>query len=104
METGTLKKILLYSAVAVVLGLLLTLVPLITLAEFRPENHYSVFYSLSEKMGEIEKPTYDRDTSAFSAYNLDILAISFVIALVVYVLFKRRIPHDDYRWIRGYPY
>jgi hypothetical protein len=102
METDTLKKILLYSAVAVVLGLLLTLVPLITLAEFRAEN--SAVYSFQAKMREIETPTYGGDTQTFSAYVLDVLAISFAIALVVYVLFKRRIPHDEYRWIREYPY
>ena len=99
METDTLKKILLYSGVAVVLGLLLTLVPLITLAEFRTENHYdATLYaqSLPERMKRLEG-TYGLDTPAYSTANLQVLGVCFAIALVVYVLFRRRIPLHDYR-------
>lgn len=94
METDALKKILLYSGVAVVLGLLLTLVPLITLAEFRAENHHdATLYaqSLPEQMKKLEG-TYASDTPAYSTANLQVLGICFAIALVVYVLFRRRIP------------
>ena len=87
-----MKKILLYSGVAVVLGLLLTLVPLITLAEFRPENHYDAtlyVQSLPEQMKSLEG-TYGLDTPAYSTANLQVLGVCFSIALVVYVLFKCR--------------
>lgn len=87
-----MKKILLYSGVAVVLGLLLTLVPLITLAEFRPENHYDAtlyVQSLPEQMKSLEG-TCGLDTPAYSTANLQVLGVCFSIALVVYVLFKRR--------------
>jgi hypothetical protein len=103
METDILKKILLYSGVAVVLGLLLTLVPLIALADLRAENQHSASYFSQAKTGDTEV-TYGGDTQTFSVYGLDVLAISFAIALVVYVLFKRRISHDEYRWIKGDPY
>jgi len=98
METGTLKKILLYSGVAVVLGLLLTLVPLIMLAEFRAENYDATLYaqSLSERMKSLEG-TYGLDKPAYSTANLQALGVCFAIALVVYVLFRRRIPLHDYR-------
>lgn len=98
-----MKKILLYSTVAVVLGLLLTLVPLIALAEIRAENHYGRLCAFLEQM---EKPegTHGLSGSKFSAADLEVFAISFAIALVVYVLFKRRIPHRRYRWIGPYPY
>jgi uncharacterized protein involved in cysteine biosynthesis len=86
MEADTLKKILVYLAVAVVLGLFLTLVPLITIAKIRVENDSFL------------------DASQYSDADLEIFAISFVIALVVYVLFKRRTPHHEYRGLAPYPY
>jgi len=99
MEMDTLKKILLYSGVAVVLGLLLTLVPLITLAEFRAENHYDALLhaqSLPEQMKRLEG-TYCLDKPAYSTADLQVLGVCFAIALVVYVLSRRRTPRHDYR-------
>jgi hypothetical protein len=93
METNTLKKILLHSVVAVVLGLLLTLLPLITLAEFKAENHYEAtpyVQSLNEQMKRLEG-TYGLDKPAYSTADLQILGACFAIALVVYLLFRRRI-------------
>lgn len=98
-----MKKILLYSAVAVVLGLLLTLVPLITLAEIRAEDHYAMLGSFCEQLEKLEGPR-GLGGPKYSAADVEVFAISFVIALVVYVLFKRRTPHRDYRWIGPYPY
>jgi len=89
-----LKKILFYSAVAVVLGLSLTLVPLFTVAEIRFENRYLMSEFLSGGLEKLEG-TYGLGAPRYSAVNLEIFAISFVVALVVYVLFKRKMP----RWI-----
>ncbi len=92
-----MKKILVYSAVAVVLGLILTLVPLFMLVEFKAEKHYDAMLylrSLPEQMEKLEG-AYDLGAPKYSAVDLEIFAISFAIALVVYVLFKRRIsPYD----------
>jgi len=87
-----LKKILLYSGVAVVLGLLLTLVPLVTLAEFRAENYGARSYaqSLSERMKSLEG-AHGLDKPAYSTTNVQVFGVCFTIALVVYVLFRRRI-------------
>ena len=93
MEMNALKKILLYSGVAVVLGLLLTLVPLITLAEFRAENHYDTppyATVLSEGMKSLEG-THGLDKPAYSTTDVQVLGVCFAIASVVYVLFRRRI-------------
>jgi hypothetical protein len=90
---NALKKILLYSGIAVVLGLLLTLVPLITLAEFRAENHYDTpLYAktLSEGMKNLEG-AYGLDKPAYSIADFEALGVCFAIALVVYLLFRRRI-------------
>ena len=85
-----MNKILVYSAVAVVLGLMLIIVPLITLAEIIAENHYAPVGSFCKELEKLEG-TYGLDAPKYSAADLEIFAISFVIALVVYVLFKRRL-------------
>ena len=99
MEMDSLKKILLYSVVAVVLGLLLTLVPLITLAEFRAENQYDgrpYVQSFPEGMKRLDG-TYGLDTPAYSTADLQVIGVCFAIASVVYVLFRRRIHLHDHR-------
>lgn len=103
MEADTLKKILVYFAVAVVLGLFLMLVPLITIAEIRVENDHAIPRSLWAGLEKLEGD-YDLDASKYSDIDLEIFAISFVVALVVYVLFKRRLPHHEYRGLAPYPY
>ena len=86
-----MKKTLLYSAAAVVLGLLLTLVPLI-----RSDHYLTMPNSLSEKLETLDG-TYGFGGYRYSAADVNVFAISFVVALVVYMLFKRRRPHRDYR-------
>ena len=98
-----MKKTLLYSAAAVVLGLLLTLVPLITLAKIRPYYYHAMRNSLPEKLETLDG-TYGFRGYSYSAADVNVFAISFVVALVVYMLFKRRRPHRDYRWVGPYPY
>jgi hypothetical protein len=93
METDTLKKTLLYFGIAVILGLLLALVPLITLAEFRAENHFDTLLcerSLSEKMNNLME-AYGLSEPVYSIANFEALGVCFAIALVVYLLFRRRI-------------
>jgi hypothetical protein len=97
-------KILVYCVVAVVLGLTLTLVPLFTLAQIRPEGDYSAMQpSLSERMEALEG-TYGLDEPKYTFADIDVFAISFVIALVVYVLFKRKQPDRDYRRFGTHPF
>lgn len=89
-----MKKILIYSAVAVVLGLVLTLSPLIVLTKIETENNYLI---PSEALGReqlekfkelwgLGKPKY----SIYSIADLEILLISLAVASAVYVIFKRR--------------
>jgi hypothetical protein len=88
MEAKTLKKILLYSLVAMVLGLSLVLVPLITISEATTTDYF-LMPSLSNRLEKIEgKYSPDADVAFF--------AISFVIALVAYLLVKSIMPRRDY--------
>lgn len=82
-----MKKILIYSAVAVVLGLLLTLVPLFTLAEFKAENVF-----VSSQMKNLERAD-SVDATKYSAVGFEILAISFIVAFVAYVLLRWKTLH-----------
>jgi hypothetical protein len=91
-----LKKILLYSAVAVILGLLLILIPLIALADFGAEKDFQngaslYLQSIPEQLRKLEG-AYSLNKPAYSIADLQILAVSFITALGVYFLFKRRIP------------
>jgi branched-subunit amino acid ABC-type transport system permease component len=92
-----MKKILLYSLVAVVLGLSLMLVPLITISEAKANSYLLTPEHLSRQLEKIEG-TYSPNA------DVEIFATSFVIALVVYLLFKHILPHHDYGRIRPYLY
>jgi hypothetical protein len=103
MEADTLKKILVYSAVAVVLGVVLTLAPLIALAGIKAEYHFLMRLPLSEGLEQLEG-THGLEEPKYSISDVEILGFSFVIASVAYLLFKRRTSHHDYRWGRPFPF
>lgn len=94
-----MKKAWTYIAVAVVLGAALILVPLITFAKFIAENRYvsSQFAHVLERLEGSRPPSY-------SASDVEIFAFGFIIALIAYVLFKRRTPRQDSIWFRPYLY
>lgn len=91
-----MKKIPLYLLVAVILGLSLSLVPLATI---KAENGYSIQQRLKTLEG-----TYDSSATTYSGSDVEVLAISFVIALVAYLLFKHASPRRHREWIRPYPF
>lgn len=84
-----MKKTLIYSAVAVALGLLLTLFPLFTLAQFIAENHYA---SIHNQLKSLERAD-SVDVTKYSVVGFEILTISFIIAFVAYALLKWRMLH-----------
>jgi len=93
MEADALKKILLYSAVAVFLGLLLTLSPLIIVTEIKTENHYGLLpEQIRPGQQEKLKEIYGLGLPKYSIADLEVLLTNFAIASVVYMFFKRRMP------------
>ena len=82
-----MKKVPIYFAVAVFLGLLLTLVPLALIRTEKP-NVIARFSGLEES-----KEAYGLDAPKYSVAGLEIFAISFIIASVAYVFFKFRMSH-----------
>ena len=88
-----MKKALLYSALAVILGLALTLVPLYTLAEVRTENRGLLMpNALSDQLKSLGGSSYHANTLESSNTDVELFAVSFVVALVAYMVFKRKTP------------
>ncbi len=102
MEAPTLKKILSYSILAVILGLALVLLPLITVAEIRPQNSYLLPESLSGRFKQVEGVYYDVPQSSSS--DVQVFAVSFLMALVAYLLVRRKRPYRDSGLIMSIPY
>lgn len=96
-----MKKILTYLLVAIILGLSLMLIPLVTI---RAENGYNAMpQSIRERLETLEG-THDSGTGTYSASDVEIFAVSLVIALVVYLLVKSKMPRRRHEWIGPYPY
>jgi hypothetical protein len=100
-EADTLKEIIMRTALAVVLGLALVLLPLFVLAETRPQN-YAFPQSLSEKFREVERPPSDAQNASES--DIQVFAACFTVALVAYIFTRRRRPQHEYRWFGQIPY
>lgn len=91
-----MKKTLLYLAAAVVLGILVTIIPLITVAQIGSagnRQNESYASSLAHSLGQLEGQ-YDLKPSSFNS-DLEFLTVSFVIALVAYILVKHRLPKRE---------
>ena len=95
-----MKRIPLYLLVAVILGLSLTLIPLATI---RAENGYNAIpESIQQRLRTLEG--YDLGATTYSSSDVEVFAISFVIASVAYLLFKHRTSRRDREWVRPYPF
>jgi len=108
-EARCLNKAVAYSLLAAILGILLTLLPLITLVEIRApirpyphplgdEDTFLPSFQLKDlnRIGEGTPPDSNLD--------LTVLAISFAIAAAIYLLNKRRLSSRDQEYARFNPY
>jgi hypothetical protein len=92
MEMHTLKKAVLYISAAAILGLVLILVPLMTI---RAQNEYnSGFLSVQSVPPRMEalngRTAYDVNVASSWFTEVGLLAISFMVASITYLLFRRR--------------
>jgi hypothetical protein len=101
MEATALRKAWVYSALAIVLGLLLVLFPLITLTSIRAEDHHELNAMLSEKLKELDGSSSDRKSSSS---DVETLALSVIIALAAFMFLRRRRPQVGRRVIGQLPY
>lgn len=95
-----------YSVAAVVLGLILVLVPIVALSQINQASNGALTQSAREGLKELEGSRVDNSSfaSVEPSYELQLLAVCFVVVFVVYVLVKRRMTPHDYGWIRPAPY
>jgi hypothetical protein len=93
------NKALGYVVVAVILGLALILVPTyLFLVQASDLGSFSGRGSFGAKLPLIGQSEYSNHVEKVSAKELEVLGVSFVIASVVYILFKRKTPRYNYMW------
>jgi hypothetical protein len=101
-----MKKSLLYFIAAIILGILAIIAPLLALASLARENRNDgVGLFLGEGLRRLEGPyTYGVSTPNPYFSDFTVLMISFVIAMVVYLYVRHRIPRREPPWVRLPPY
>jgi len=85
-----LRKIPLYFAIAVVMGLLVMLVPLVAFIELKVENNFLAAESFSRGVQGIEG-SYGSGAAKLTVFDFQVPIISFVIAIAVYLLVRRKV-------------
>jgi hypothetical protein len=102
MEAAGLRKTLIYSTLAVVLGLALVLLPLFTVAELRSQYESQPQPpSLAQRFKYVESPP--PDSARFSS-DVEVLGACFAIALVAYVFFRGKRSRREDRLLRSVPF
>ena len=96
-----MRKPLLYMTAAVILGITITLVPLVTLALVRRDIY--VRSQFLNEFGSLERGSFQSNSSQSYVLDFTVLTVSFVIAMVLYLFVRRRVPRDFAR-IRFPPY
>jgi hypothetical protein len=97
------KRLSIYLVSAVALGVLAMMIPLVTFAEFRHEEFAPTSPWIRANLRGLEG--YDNlATSNSDVPGFTILSVSFVIAMIVYLLVRRRIPRHELPWVRIPPY
>ena len=89
-----MKKALTYVAVAVFLGITLTLVPLVVLAEIRPPENHTLSLSILREIREY----HSLEKQGNASDEVTVLAVSFIIACIGYMILKRKTTRHELRW------
>lgn len=87
-----MRKSLLYLAVAVILGIAITLAPLIAITLVRQNQHEHE--GLLGGFRSLEEASSSQSSSESYVLDLTIMIVSLVIALSLYVFVRRRVPRD----------
>ncbi len=93
------KRLLIYVASAVVLGILVTVIPLITFAEVKHESFVLTSPWLNENIRGLEGYS-NLGTPNSDSFGFTILVVSFVVSMVVYLFVRHRVPRHDLPWAR----
>jgi hypothetical protein len=85
------------------LGLSLTFVPLITTAEVKTKINYLLIPDYHPSQLQESGGVYRLVSAKYTPADLEVFAISFVIALVAYLWVRQKMPHDEI-WFRFPPF
>lgn len=96
-----MNKAPLYLLGAIGLGFLIVFVPLLTFAQVKSGNVSGKILSLSEGLRGLEG-SYALNAQV-SGSDAEVLAVSLLVASIVYLLFRRRIPGQNRGWTRMPP-
>jgi len=101
-----MKKSLLYLTAAIMVGIVAIIVPLLALAPVeRMTSNGGIGVFLGEGLRHLEgSNTYGINTPNPYFSDFTVLAISFVIAMVIYLYVRHRIPRIETPWVRIPPY
>jgi len=100
-----MSRALIYVVIAITLGLAMTLVP--TSIFLVNADRYGKAIPRFASIEDFVPPLLDSEQNhvgTVSSREVEVLGFSFVVALIVYVLFKREAPRHDYIWPPIRPY
>lgn len=98
-----MNKVLLYLTLAIILGLTVTLVPLMTFATVKTPTFLFGSNAIQDKVRGLEGSAGTSDATIAPASDLQILAAGFVVAMIAYLLARHRMPGRN-EWTRTLPY
>ena len=93
-----MRRTIWHSLIAVILGITLPMLSAVALIQLNAKSQYTTSVLELKQTGN----DYEYQTSRSSSNEVEGFAVSFIIAMVIYVLFKRKTPHRTYRWVRTY--
>lgn len=93
-----MRKTIWHSLIAVILGITLPMLSAVALIQLNAKSQYTTSVLELKQTGN----DYEYQTSRSSSNEVEGFAVSFIIAMVIYLLFKRKTPHRTYRWVRTY--
>jgi hypothetical protein len=92
-----MRKAWLYLSSAVIIGLALILIPLVTVTELGADDSFVMHMESLEG-------NRSSDVAQSPSHEIDMLAISFFVALAVYALSKRKTPRRPHKSFNPYPF
>jgi len=93
-----MRRTIWHSLIAVILGITLPMLSAVALIQLNAKSQYTTSVLELKQTGN----DYEYQTSRSSSNEVEGFAVSFIIAMVIYLLFKRKTPHRTYRWVRTY--
>ena len=96
-----MRRTIWHSLIAVILGITLPMLSAVALIQLNAKSQCTT-YTMSVLELKQTGNDYEYQTSRSSSNEVEGFAVSFIIAMVIYLLFKRKTPHRTYRWVRTY--